>query len=42
MPGPVPGMHVFILSMQIKTWMAGTTPAITANKPQARLVVITF
>ncbi len=27
MPGLVPGIHVFLLS---KTWMAGTSPAMTA------------
>ena len=28
MPGPVPGIHVF-LSFEAKTWMAGTCPAMT-------------
>ena len=28
MPGLVPGIHVFDL-MQTKTWMAGTSPAMT-------------
>jgi hypothetical protein len=27
MPGLVPGIHVFLLSA--KTWMAGTSPAMT-------------
>jgi hypothetical protein len=26
MPGPVPGIHVFL---RVKTWMAGTGPAMT-------------
>jgi hypothetical protein len=35
MPGLVPGIHVFILFIAIKTWMAGTSPAMTAlgDKP---------
>jgi hypothetical protein len=28
MPGLVPGIHVF-LQLQSKTWMAGTSPAMT-------------
>jgi hypothetical protein len=28
MPGLVPGIHVFLLS-ETKTWMAGTSPAMT-------------
>jgi len=28
MPGPVPGIHVFLLG---KTWMAGTSPAMTVS-----------
>src|SRR4051812_46833894 len=28
MPGPVPGIHVF-LCVETKTWMAGTSPAMT-------------
>jgi len=28
MPGPVPGIHVF-LAEEKKTWMAGTSPAMT-------------
>jgi len=31
MPGPVPGIHVFTASQQEKTWMAGTSPAMTNN-----------
>jgi uncharacterized protein len=29
MPGLVPGIHVFLPSQ--KTWMAGTSPAMTEN-----------
>jgi hypothetical protein len=29
MPGPVPGIHVFF--SKAKTWMAGTSPAMTEN-----------
>jgi len=29
MPGLVPGIHVFFLWESIKTWMAGTSPAMT-------------
>jgi hypothetical protein len=30
MPGLVPGIHVFTVSaMERKTWMAGTSPAMT-------------
>jgi hydroxyethylthiazole kinase-like sugar kinase family protein len=29
MPGPVPGIHVFLGAA--KTWMAGTSPAMTKN-----------
>ena len=29
MPGLVPGIHVFFAAF--KTWMAGTSPAMTAN-----------
>ncbi len=29
MPGLVPGIHVFVASMEEKTWMAGTSPAMT-------------
>ena len=31
MPGLVPGIHVFV-SMSEKTWMAGTSPAMTKEK----------
>jgi hypothetical protein len=31
MPGLVPGIHVFMLATQ-KTWMAGTSPAMTENQ----------
>jgi hypothetical protein len=30
MPGLVPGIHVFLES-ESKTWMAGTSPAMTGN-----------
>jgi len=30
MPGLVPGIHVFPV-VQAKSWMAGTSPAMTAN-----------
>jgi len=26
MPGLVPGIHVLLLSLSLKTWMAGTKP----------------
>jgi hypothetical protein len=29
MPGLVPGIHTFLSSAQSKTWMAGTSPAMT-------------
>jgi hypothetical protein len=29
MPGLVPGIHVFEARDKFKTWMAGTSPAIT-------------
>jgi hypothetical protein len=28
MPGPVPGIHVLLVALS-KTWMAGTSPAMT-------------
>jgi hypothetical protein len=31
MPGHVPGIHVFLGLQQSKTWMAGTSPAMTAG-----------
>jgi hypothetical protein len=30
MPGFMPGIHVFLLLPSLKTWMAGTSPAMTA------------
>ena len=33
MPGLVPGIHVFMLARDLKTWMAGTSPAMTDSKP---------
>jgi hypothetical protein len=37
MPGLVPGIHVLTASARAKTWMAGTSPAMTkiANEWQA-------
>jgi hypothetical protein len=29
MPGLVPGIHVFLPKREDKTWMAGTSPAMT-------------
>jgi hypothetical protein len=29
MPGLVPGIHVFLFLSAVKTWMAGTSPAMT-------------
>jgi hypothetical protein len=29
MPGLVPGIHVFFAASESKTWMAGTSPAMT-------------
>jgi hypothetical protein len=29
MPGLVPGIHVFLVATSNKTWMAGTSPAMT-------------
>jgi hypothetical protein len=31
MPGLVPGIHAFLPQQQSKTWMAGTSPAMTAR-----------
>jgi len=31
MPGLVPGIHVFLSAAKKKTWMAGTSPAMTKN-----------
>jgi hypothetical protein len=31
MPGLVPGIHVFLRERQSKTWMAGTSPAMTTR-----------
>jgi hypothetical protein len=32
MPGLVPGIHVFLAAgLQSKTWMAGTSPAMTTH-----------
>jgi hypothetical protein len=32
MPGLVPGIHVLTVLHQEKTWMAGTSPAMTEKK----------
>jgi hypothetical protein len=34
MPGLVPGIHVFAAMQLRKTWMAGTSPAMTNEKPR--------
>jgi hypothetical protein len=34
MPGLVPGIHVFVC--ENKTWMAGTSPAMTRNESSRR------
>jgi hypothetical protein len=31
MPGLVPGIHVFLAAREAKTWMAGTSPAMTIS-----------
>jgi hypothetical protein len=31
MPGLVPGIHVFFVAASNKTWMAGTSPAMTVE-----------
>ena len=31
MPGHVPGIHVFTPLIEAKTWMAGSSPAMTTN-----------
>jgi hypothetical protein len=35
MPGIVPGIHVFVLQ-EMKTWVAGTSPAMTAKTNRSR------
>jgi hypothetical protein len=32
MPGLVPGIHAFADNQTLKTWMAGTSPAMTKKK----------
>ena len=32
MPGFMPGIHVFTTWQRIKTWMAGTSPAMTSDR----------
>jgi hypothetical protein len=36
MPGLVPGIHVFIAILEMKTWMAGTSPAMTKTAALGR------
>jgi len=37
MPGLVPGIHDFlVMGLNLKTWMAGTRPAMTQNPKSAR------
>jgi hypothetical protein len=36
MPGLVPGIHVFAVVTIGKTWMAGTSPAMTKENPPHR------
>jgi hypothetical protein len=38
MPGLVPGIHVFAESKQEKTWMAGTSPAMTMERLKFQLI----
>jgi hypothetical protein len=38
MPGLVPGIHDFLIGTSVsKTWMAGTSPAMTAGHGTVRL-----
>ena len=37
MPGIVPGIHVFVLQ-EMKTWLAGTSPAMTGNNESLTLI----
>jgi hypothetical protein len=34
MPGLVPGIHVLLLRYPNKTWMAGTSPALTNERSE--------
>ena len=36
MPGLVPGIHVFDFTHDLKTWMAGPSPAMTQRKSALR------
>src|SRR5260221_7042029 len=38
MPGLVPGIHVFLAPRVSKTWMAGTSSAMTASKPKGQML----
>ena len=40
MPGLVPGIHVFAAAKQRKTWMAGTSPAMTKKESFTMAVMI--
>src|SRR6266581_2491223 len=43
MPGLVPGIHVFLaLGTAVKTWMAGTSPAMTGREPNGSGVAAVF
>jgi hypothetical protein len=46
MPGLVPGIHVFALLKPRKTWMAGTSPAMTKMRvifsPTLRPAIVLF
>src|SRR5882757_5133766 len=43
MPGLVPGIHVLIVGRQSRTWMAGTSPAMTqGNAGSGEFIVGTF
>jgi 4-oxalocrotonate tautomerase len=41
MPGLVPGIHVLIMRGDLKTWMAGTSPAMTNNDREQTMPEIT-
>jgi hypothetical protein len=38
MPGLVPGIHALLPFLCDKTWMAGTSPAMTAHSQQQKFV----
>jgi len=39
MPGLVPGIHAFRALQDDKTWMAGTSPAMTDGENSAREII---